>query len=99
MNIFGEKHQYEDGWCVDVHLEETVECVQAICDAANAETGCDLQFHEQCGDGRFTVRASNGCAIMVGTAAEIYRWSHEFQGGYITARVDAGLPMKREVVQ
>lgn len=82
-----------------MHLEETAECVRALCDAANAETGCELQFYEQLDDGRFTVKASNGCAIMFGTADEIWRWIHVFQGGYKTARVDEGLPMKREATQ
>lgn len=92
---FGEWRGDEDGSSArEVHIEETAECVRALCQDANASTGCDLSLMNDGADGRFVVQDRNGCAWLCGTAAELLDLLHVFQGGYFTALVDSGLAAK-----
>lgn len=67
-------------------IHETEDFVRQLCDEANTETGCDLEYvGSRVGD-RFQIRSRSEQFIGIGTAAELVHLIGWFQGGYMAAR-------------
>lgn len=67
-------------------LTETPECVEQLCDEANAEVGCDLHYRAKITNDRFEVADSNGCSVLVGTAVQLFYAIGAYQAGYVSAQ-------------